>query len=84
MILLLPNASDEAVTTDRILVPELMNIDLENTTRFANGTFGLLRLKYTARIISTKDDANWPSGSCDMAPLEYFDWDYVKCPLKSH
>lgn len=37
-----------------------------------------LRTKFHGRIISRFGDANWPSRSCDLSPLDFFLWGYTK------
>ena len=41
-------------------------------------TIGLLREKFLGRVISRNDDYNWPPRSCDLTPLDFFLWGYVK------
>ena len=41
-------------------------------------TIGLLREKFPGRVISRNGDYNWPPRSCDLTPLDFFLWDYVK------
>jgi len=68
------------------LWPELDNIDLDDiwfqqdgaTPHFANETITLLRTKFPGRIIARNGDVNWPPRSCDLTPLDYFLWGYVK------
>ena len=68
------------------LWPELMNIDLEDTwfqqdsaaPHFANETITLLYIKFPGRVISRNGDVNWAPRSCDLSPLDYFLWGYVK------
>ena len=38
----------------------------------------ILRTKFEGRIISRFGDANWPSRSCDLNPLDFFLWGYAK------
>lgn len=37
-----------------------------------------LRTKFEGRIISRFGDVSWPSRSCDLSPLDFFLWGYVK------
>ncbi|KZC03798.1 hypothetical protein WN55_04255 [Dufourea novaeangliae] len=38
----------------------------------------LLQMKFPDRIISRNFAVNWPPRSCDLMPLDYFLWGYVK------
>lgn len=68
------------------LWPELSNIGLKNmwfqqdgaTPHFANQTIALLKEKFNGRVISRNGDVNWPARSCDLTPLDFFLWGYVK------
>lgn len=44
----------------------------------ANDTIELLRNKFDGRVISINGDKPWPPRSCDLSPLDYFLWGYVK------
>lgn len=44
----------------------------------ANDTMALLRSKFGSRVISRRADKEWPPRSCDLSPLDYFLWGYVK------
>ena len=41
-------------------------------------TIALLRSKFDYRIISRNGEVNWPPRSCDLTPLDYFLWGYLK------
>lgn len=41
-------------------------------------TIALLRQKFPGRVISRRGDKEWPPRSCDLSPLDYFLWGYVK------
>lgn len=41
-------------------------------------TMALLREKFPGRVISRNGDFNWPPRSCDLTPLDFFLWGYVK------
>ena len=41
-------------------------------------TIGLLREKFLIRVISRNGDYNWPPRSCNLTPLDFFLWGYVK------
>ncbi|GFT74324.1 putative DD41D transposase [Trichonephila clavipes] len=46
-----------------------------HTTRAA---IDLLKDTFVDRLISRFVPVNWPPRSCDLTPLDYFLWDYVK------
>lgn len=66
--------------------PELDGMDLDDmwfqqdgaTSHTANVTLELLQEKFPGRVISKKGDVNWPPRSCDLTPLDFFLWGYVK------
>ena len=41
-------------------------------------TINLLRQTFADKIISRNGPQNWPPRSCDLTPLDYFLWGYVK------
>ena len=48
------------------------------TCHTARVTMDLVRGKLGEHSISLSGPVNWPSRSCDLTPLEYFLWFYVK------
>ena len=67
--------------------PELEDMDVDNvnfqqddaTCHNTSGeTIGLLREKFPGRVISRNGNYNWPLRSCDLIPLVFFLWGYVK------
>ena len=44
----------------------------------ANVTINLLEIKFGEGVISRNGEVGWPHGSCDLTPLDYFPWGYVK------
>ena len=68
------------------LVPQLQGIDIADkwfqqdgaTCHTARQTIELLRETFGDRIISRNGPVNWPPRSCDLTPLDYFLWGYVK------
>ena len=68
------------------LCPELDAMDVENlwfqqdgaTCHTANATMALLNEKFPGRIISRSSEVNWPARSCDLTPLDFFLWGYLK------
>lgn len=48
------------------------------TCHTARQTINLLQETFDQRIISRNGPVNWPPRSCDLTPLDYFLWGYVK------
>ena len=48
------------------------------TSHTAHVTNALLKTKFDERVISRNGPVNWPPRSCDLTPLDYFLWGYVK------
>lgn len=48
------------------------------TSHTARETMNLLRERFEERIISRHGPINWPPRSCDLTPLDFFLWGYVK------
>ncbi|GFX65572.1 uncharacterized protein TNCV_5083081 [Trichonephila clavipes] len=48
------------------------------TCHTARATFILLKDTFGDRLISRFGPVNWPPRSCDLTPLDYFLWGYVK------
>ncbi|GFW56980.1 hypothetical protein TNCV_3472641 [Trichonephila clavipes] len=67
-------------------IPELNNHDLQElwfqqdgaTCHTARATIDLLKDTFGDRLISRFGPVNWPPRSCDLTPLDYFLWGYVK------
>lgn len=74
-----------AMITD-FFVPQLNNHDVQElwfqqdgaTCHTARATIDLLKETFGNRIISRSGPVNWPPRSCDLTPLDYFLWGYVK------
>ncbi|GFT27182.1 putative transposable element [Trichonephila clavipes] len=68
------------------LFPELNNQDVQElwflqdgaTCHTASATIDLLKDTFGDRLISHFGPVNWPPRSCDLTPLDYFLWGYVK------
>ncbi|GFT90755.1 uncharacterized protein TNCV_2777421 [Trichonephila clavipes] len=67
-------------------IPELNNHDVQElgfqqdgaTCHTARATIDLLKDTFSDRLISRFGPVNWPPRSCDLSPLDYFLWGYVK------
>ncbi|GFV19742.1 DUF4817 domain-containing protein [Trichonephila clavipes] len=67
-------------------IPELKNHDVQElwfqqdgaTCHTARATIDLLKDTFDDRLISRFGPVNWPPRSCDLTPLDYFLWGYVK------
>ncbi|GFW52864.1 uncharacterized protein TNCV_2394431 [Trichonephila clavipes] len=67
-------------------IPELNNHDVQElwfqqdgaTCPTARATIDLLKDTFGDRLISCFGPVNWPPRSCDLTPLDYFLWGYVK------
>lgn len=74
-----------AMITD-YFVPELDGMNVDElwfqqdgaTCHTAHVTIDLLKETFDERIISRNGPVNWPPRSCDLTPLDYFLWGYVK------
>ncbi|GFX99449.1 DUF4817 domain-containing protein [Trichonephila clavipes] len=69
-------------------IPELNNHDVQKlwfqqdgaTCHTARATMDVLKDTFGDRVISRNlfGPVNWPPRSCDLTPLDYFMWGYVK------
>ncbi|GFX30503.1 uncharacterized protein TNCV_3461541 [Trichonephila clavipes] len=67
-------------------IPQLNNHDVQElwfqqdgaTCHTARATINLLKDMFGDRLISRFGPVNWPPRSCDLTPLDYFLWGYVK------
>ncbi|GFV92343.1 probable RNA-directed DNA polymerase from transposon BS [Trichonephila clavipes] len=67
-------------------MPELNNHDVQElwfqqdgaTCHTARATIDLLKYTFGDRLISRFGPVNWPPRSCDLTPIDYFLWGYVK------
>lgn len=48
------------------------------TCQTAHETIGILKGKFDERVISRNGPIEWPPRSCDLTPLDFFLWGYVK------
>ncbi|GFU92612.1 putative DD41D transposase [Trichonephila clavipes] len=71
---------------NNFFIPELNNYDVQElwfqqdgaTCHTARATIDLLKDTFGDRLISRFGPVNWPPRSCDLTPLDYFLWGYVK------
>ncbi|GFY25598.1 uncharacterized protein TNCV_2487181 [Trichonephila clavipes] len=69
-----------------VFIPELNNHDIQElwfqqdgaTCHTARAAIDLLKDTIGDRLISRFGPVNWPPTSCDLTPLDYFLWGYVK------
>ncbi|GFX06537.1 transposable element Tc3 transposase [Trichonephila clavipes] len=69
-----------------LFIPELNNHDVQElwfqqdgaTCHTARATIDLLKDTFGDRLISRFGPVNWSPRSCDLTPLDYFLWGYVK------
>ncbi|GFW73995.1 uncharacterized protein TNCV_545191 [Trichonephila clavipes] len=69
-----------------VFIPELNNHDVQElwfqkdgaTCHTARATIDLLKDMFGDRLISRFGPMIWPPRSCDLTPLDYFLWGYVK------
>ncbi|GFU75410.1 uncharacterized protein TNCV_2861261 [Trichonephila clavipes] len=88
-----PSGHNVTVNGDRyramitnFFIPELNNHDVwelwfqqdGTTCHTARATIDLLKDTFGDRLISRFGPVNWPPSSCDLTPLDYFLWRYVK------
>ncbi|GFV50831.1 putative transposable element [Trichonephila clavipes] len=67
-------------------IPELNNYDVQElwfqqdgaTCHTARATIDLLKDRFGDHLVSRFEPVNWPPRSCDLTPLDYFLWGYVK------
>ncbi|CAH0560385.1 unnamed protein product [Brassicogethes aeneus] len=52
--------------------------ELKPADHYVRQTTDLLQTKFPDRVISRNFALNWPPRSCDLTPLDYFLWGYVK------
>ncbi|GFU87363.1 uncharacterized protein TNCV_2716491 [Trichonephila clavipes] len=82
---LIASMANRAMITN-FFIPELNNHDVQElwfqqdgaTCHTARATIDLLKDMFGDRLISRFGPVNWPPRSCDLTPLDYFLWGYVK------
>ncbi|GFY21680.1 uncharacterized protein TNCV_1168241 [Trichonephila clavipes] len=86
MILFTVNGDRYGALITNFFIPELNNHDVKElwfqqdgaTCHTARATIDLLKDTFGDRLISRFGPVNWPPRSCDLTPLDYFLWGYVK------
>lgn len=71
---------------EKKLWPQLEDMELDGmcfqqdgaTAHTTNANIDFLHTKFPERVISRNGDVNWPPRSCDITPLDFFLWGYVK------
>ena len=66
--------------------PKLDDIHLDDmwfqqdgaTSHTADATMDLLHERFEGMVISRRGDVNWPPRSCDLTPLDFFLWGFLK------
>ncbi|GFV86298.1 putative transposase [Trichonephila clavipes] len=80
------NGDRYRVMITNFFIPELNNHDVQElwfqqdgaTCHTARATIDLLKDTFGDHLISRFGPVNWPPRSCDLTPLDYFLWCYVK------
>ena len=70
----------------QFFLPKLDDINVANmwfqqddaTCHTANETIQLLQETFPGRVLSCFDDQNWSSRSCNLTPLDFLIWGYLK------
>ncbi|GFU31409.1 DUF4817 domain-containing protein [Trichonephila clavipes] len=79
-------ANPQVAINTNFFIPELNNHDVQElwfqqdgaTCHTARAIIDLLKDTFGDRLISRFGPVNWPPRSCDLTPLDYFLWGYVK------
>ncbi|GFW19872.1 putative DD41D transposase [Trichonephila clavipes] len=77
------NSDRYRATITNFFIPELNNHDVQELWFQQDGAtyitqLDLLKDTFGDRLISRFGPVNWPPRSCDLTPLDYFLWGYVK------
>ncbi|GFW13140.1 putative DD41D transposase [Trichonephila clavipes] len=80
------NGDGHRAMITNFFIPELNDHDVQElwfqqdgiTCHTARATIDLLKDAFGDRLISRFGPMNWPPRSCDLTPLDYFLWGYVK------
>ncbi|KAH8420105.1 hypothetical protein KR009_005943 [Drosophila setifemur] len=65
---------------DNFLWLELNDMDVRDMwfLHTVNDTMNILHERFRGRVISRKGDVNWLPRSCDLTPLDFFLWGFLK------
>lgn len=63
----------EAINTEKMLFQQD-----DASWHTQSKTIDILREKFSGRVISRNGDINFPPRSCDLSPVDYFLWGYLK------
>lgn len=66
--------------------PKLNDMDVDDmwfqqdgaTCHTADATMDILHERFESMVISRRGDVNWPPRSCDLTPLDFFLWGFLK------
>ena len=80
------SCSSTILFVNEFLLPKIQNIGVadlwfqQDSAKYhtADKTIDLLKENFHEQIISRNGPMNWPPRSCDLRPLGYFLWGYVK------
>ncbi|GFX92163.1 transposable element Tc3 transposase [Trichonephila clavipes] len=80
------NGNRYRVMNTNFFIPELNNHDVQElwfqqdgvTCHTARATIDILKDMFGDHLIARFEPVNWPLRSCDLTPLNYFLWGYVK------
>ncbi|GFX14793.1 DUF4817 domain-containing protein [Trichonephila clavipes] len=72
------NNKEQQLSLNSIEVRELWFQQDGAACHTARATIDLLKDTFGDRLISRFGPVNWPPRSCDLTPLDYFLWSYVK------
>ncbi|GFU64297.1 DUF4817 domain-containing protein [Trichonephila clavipes] len=79
MLAVTPKRSNWSGASDLVLQPQELWFQQNGATcDTAHATIDLLKDTFGDRLISRFGPVNWPPRSCDLTPLDYFLWGYVK------
>ncbi|GFW06065.1 transposable element Tc3 transposase [Trichonephila clavipes] len=67
-----------SLSFDNLTLIELWFQQDGTTCHTARATIDLLKDTFGDRLISRFGPVNWPPRSCDLTPLDYFLWGYIK------
>ena len=71
---------------NRFFWPKLNDMEVDDmwfqqdgaTCHTADATMDILHERFEGMVISRRGDVNWPPRSCDLTPLDFFLWGFLK------